>query len=309
MNAALMSPELNDFLAQLDGVRKKGGSGGYVARCPAHNDHSPSLSIDEGVGGKILVHCFSGCSFSEIAAAVAIPREARSFHALPAAKPEPAPVMLGLNDIMLDLQCELPGSPGEEYFASRGISLDLALRAGCGYAAPGQWPHFSDGKLVRQSPHGRVVFPHTTPSGVIVNLYGRAIRPRSKADKHDHLAGNKGAFNGSAIATARNQCGSLYLVEGSFDAISLMALGIENVTGIFGLSGIHWAWFRKVRELILGLDADRAGTQASLELMREATKKAGIPLVRRIPASAFEGGAKDLSEALVYGSLERWLRS
>nr|PZN72858.1 MAG: virulence-associated protein E [Pseudomonadota bacterium] len=43
----------------LDG--RKSGSG-WKARCPAHDDGDPSLSIDIGEGGKILVHCFAGCS-------------------------------------------------------------------------------------------------------------------------------------------------------------------------------------------------------------------------------------------------------
>src|ERR1035441_4284087 len=34
---------------------------GWVARCPAHEDRSPSLSIVER-GGKVLVHCHAGCS-------------------------------------------------------------------------------------------------------------------------------------------------------------------------------------------------------------------------------------------------------
>jgi len=38
---------------------------GWLARCPAHEDRSPSLSIREQ-GGKLLVHCFSGCAQSEI---------------------------------------------------------------------------------------------------------------------------------------------------------------------------------------------------------------------------------------------------
>ena len=32
----------------------------WMARCPAHDDHEPSLSI-EGGGGKVLVRCHAGC--------------------------------------------------------------------------------------------------------------------------------------------------------------------------------------------------------------------------------------------------------
>jgi putative DNA primase/helicase len=34
---------------------------GWSARCPGHNDRTPSLSISEGDGGKVLFHCHAGC--------------------------------------------------------------------------------------------------------------------------------------------------------------------------------------------------------------------------------------------------------
>jgi hypothetical protein len=40
-------------------VKALGGRNG-VARCPAHDDKTPSLSISER-DGKLLVHCFAGC--------------------------------------------------------------------------------------------------------------------------------------------------------------------------------------------------------------------------------------------------------
>jgi DNA primase len=46
-------------IARRLGGRKSGGS--FVARCPAHADENPSLSIRE-VNGKVLVHCHAGCS-------------------------------------------------------------------------------------------------------------------------------------------------------------------------------------------------------------------------------------------------------
>ena len=39
---------------------------GWIARCPAHEDHSPSLSIGEGRDGKILLHCFGGCTSESV---------------------------------------------------------------------------------------------------------------------------------------------------------------------------------------------------------------------------------------------------
>jgi hypothetical protein len=42
-----------------------------MARCPAHHDRGPSLSITER-DGKVLVHCFGGCTVEAICAAIGI---------------------------------------------------------------------------------------------------------------------------------------------------------------------------------------------------------------------------------------------
>jgi len=39
---------------------RRTGPGRWMARCPAHDDRSPSLSITER-GDKVLLHCFAGC--------------------------------------------------------------------------------------------------------------------------------------------------------------------------------------------------------------------------------------------------------
>ena len=32
-----------------------------TARCPAHDDRRPSLSVSDGLDGRVLVHCHAGC--------------------------------------------------------------------------------------------------------------------------------------------------------------------------------------------------------------------------------------------------------
>jgi len=44
------------------------GSGRWKARCPAHNDRSPSLSIRRGDDGRVLVLCRAGCALESILA-------------------------------------------------------------------------------------------------------------------------------------------------------------------------------------------------------------------------------------------------
>lgn len=42
------------------------GSGRWMALCPAHEERTPSFSIRETETGKVLVHCFGGCSQDEV---------------------------------------------------------------------------------------------------------------------------------------------------------------------------------------------------------------------------------------------------
>lgn len=52
------------FLSRLEGVRKT--PEGWRALCPSHHDRRPSLSIGEGLDGRVLLHCFAGCRISSI---------------------------------------------------------------------------------------------------------------------------------------------------------------------------------------------------------------------------------------------------
>ena len=53
-----------DFVARLERV-KKSGPNSWSARCPAHDDKGPSLRVTDA-NGKILIHCFAGCSPADI---------------------------------------------------------------------------------------------------------------------------------------------------------------------------------------------------------------------------------------------------
>ena len=44
----------------------------WQARCPAHADRSPSLSIRVGLDGRVLVHCFAGCEASAVLTALGL---------------------------------------------------------------------------------------------------------------------------------------------------------------------------------------------------------------------------------------------
>jgi hypothetical protein len=59
------------LLSRLDKVRRT-GAGRWIARCPAHDDRTPSLSIRELDDGRVLLHCFAGCSAADVLSAVGL---------------------------------------------------------------------------------------------------------------------------------------------------------------------------------------------------------------------------------------------
>jgi hypothetical protein len=66
-----MTPKTEMVLARLRGVVEKGT--GWEALCPSHDDHHPSLRIDEGEGGRVLLACRSHkCSAASIVAAIGL---------------------------------------------------------------------------------------------------------------------------------------------------------------------------------------------------------------------------------------------
>ena len=64
MTAALL-------LDRPEGVRST-GQGRWLARCPAHDDRNPSLSVRELDDGTVLIHDFAGCTAADIVAAVGL---------------------------------------------------------------------------------------------------------------------------------------------------------------------------------------------------------------------------------------------
>lgn len=54
------------LLPRLEGVKKSGGS--FMARCPAHDDGTASLSISEGKDHPVVLKCHAGCEAIDILA-------------------------------------------------------------------------------------------------------------------------------------------------------------------------------------------------------------------------------------------------
>ena len=293
---------------ELAAAKPMRGEGGRVLRafCPFHqSDTQRSLRVD-AASGRFFCFACGVWGFTEAAREEwsAQKKQAASLPRFRAVVPEPEPEFVANSEVLEDWMAAyremLPGSAGEAYLRSRGIPLEVAQRCGLGYAAAGEWAHRDErGRTLRDWRGGRLVFPHTTPEGRLVNLYGRAVGDQvPKAYRHDHLAGAKGYFLGAGLSAVCDE--PLHVCEGPFDALSLRAAGMGRVVAIFGVHGWRWTWARAVKELVFALDADTAGQTAWHALARAARlrgKRVGF-----LPPEAY-GGCKDVSEAWVAGRL------
>jgi|GEM_PF-1900488 len=65
IRAEVVNISAKSILAKLEMVRQV-GLGRWIARCPAHDDRNPSLSIRELDDGRVLLHCFAGCKTEDV---------------------------------------------------------------------------------------------------------------------------------------------------------------------------------------------------------------------------------------------------
>jgi putative DNA primase/helicase len=64
------NPAVSRILDRLAQVKVSGA--GWQARCPAHDDHTPSLHIAEGAAGRALLTCHAGCTVVSVLAALGL---------------------------------------------------------------------------------------------------------------------------------------------------------------------------------------------------------------------------------------------
>src|SRR5262245_39928865 len=143
-----------ESIAKALGGRKVGG--GWMARCPSHDDREPSLSITDSQDGKVLVRCHAGCDQDDLIAALRMRgmwgtadrrggRSRRENGRCPAFERDP--------DALTRTQAALAiwrasqpaeGTPVETYLRSRGLLLSpppaIRFHAGLKHPSGGVWP-------------------------------------------------------------------------------------------------------------------------------------------------------------------------
>lgn len=110
-------------------TREMGGRwhGQYgTARCPAHDDTTPSLSIKDGDNGNLLLFCHAGCEFSAIVAAlnnrgITLSRAMDDFADRAPGSWKPQQLVADLIRLIWSQSKPVQGTLAERYLCARGI--------------------------------------------------------------------------------------------------------------------------------------------------------------------------------------------
>ena len=147
--------ESAETIAKALGGRKAGA--GWMARCPAHDDRKPSLSVATGKNGKVLFRCHAGCDQARVIDVLRSrglwePRDRHSIRSH-ASKPDHSADTAPERDnhrrteaALRIWQASVPanGTLAETYLQSRGLHLPLVptlrFHARLKHSSGGVWP-------------------------------------------------------------------------------------------------------------------------------------------------------------------------
>lgn len=241
-----MSIEISDILYKLKGVRKLGPDR-WISRCCAHDDRKPSLSI-KNAGGKILLHCFTGCSYESILAALGID------NSKPLRAPASSPIRKAIEDRPIDAQAMWRRwFERTEHTHVDGLGISLGVDTDCLKAIGCAWSTF-----------GAFAFPMREPGGSVIGI-------RLRNDKGDKWA-VKGSKSGLFIPSDYSYMpdGVLYLVEGPTDLAAAMTIGLRAIGRAACLGQeqmvIDYVHRNSIDRLVIVTDNDEPGLRGAEKL-------------------------------------------
>jgi DNA primase len=313
---------IQDLLSRVDIVDlvgryvplKKGGAN-LMGLCPFHNEKSPSFTVSPG---KQFYHCFgcgahgsaigflieySGLGFveavKELAQGVGMVVPEDDSRLPPAQRAEYQAKSVALSEVM-QRACDFYRNQlrqqerAKQYLIGRGMSGEIALRYGIGYApdgAGGLRSVFADytlpalveaGLVIERSDdeggHGkrydrfrdRIMFPIRNHRGQVVGFGGRVLdhgEPKYLNSPETPLfqKGNElyGLFEARQAIRA---AGYVLVTEGYMDVVALAQLGFPQVVATLGTActAVHvQKLLRQTDRVVFSFDGDRAGRGAA----------------------------------------------
>ena len=218
------------ILQRLQRVRPSGD--GWTALCPAHDDHQPSLSIGQGLDGRVLLRCHAGCPVEQIVAALGL-----SLSDLFDAPPIPCRYPAASSSPSASHRPASPeGLTLREYATAKRLPLDLLQELG----------------VTEVTRRGRraLRMPYTDERGA-----ESAVRFRLALRGDQRFRWKRGSrvlpYGLSRLHEAR-EAGYVLLVEGESDAQTLWLHGLPAL-GIPGASTWRNEWGRFLEGLLVYL--------------------------------------------------------
>lgn len=253
-----MTALLNKVLAKLDGVH--GSDPQWTALCPAHEDAKPSLSITEGDGGRVLLHCHAGCKTEDVVAALELemsdlfPPEGQTTQC---STPKPARSELPpiSDDEVLRLHQALTDAHRDYLRQQRMLTDDVIDCYQLG--------------LVERNGQPRFTIPVRDDAGQVADIRLWLQPEQRNADASKMLAWEKGRGRARLFPLDQFEAPSLVLVEGELDALALIGQGqatITNTNGVKAWSHLDHEFPRfKGKQITILMDNDSAGEKGAID--------------------------------------------
>lgn len=242
------------FLNKLSRVRPC--AGGWIACCPAHDDHNPSLSITQKEDGTILVYCHAGCDFDKILSSLGL--RARDLF--------PTRRRSAMKDSKSKADVQVAGLTIDQYATKKRLPVEFLRKLGISQI------HIQGVPTIK--------IPY-----IDENMEEVAVRFRHSMSKHERRfswrKGSKPCLYGLWRLDKARKAGNISVVEGESDCHTLWFHGVPAV-GVPGASNWHENWtthFHGVNEIFLVVEPDRGG-DAMLAWARKSAIRERIKIVR-----------------------------
>ena len=239
---------------------------GWTARCPAHDDRTPSLSLTDTKDGKLLVRCHAGCDQKDVIAALrgrGLWGEGRSRAGTWAQRRKPVEREPDGDDAKRTQRAlaiwqssrPSPETPVETYLSSRGLHLPpsdaLRFHPAMKHPAGGFWPAMV--ALVTKGLDGEPVAVHRT-------FLARDGGGKAPVDPQKMMLG---PCRGGAVRLA--DPGEVLMVgEGIETCLAAMQASSHPAWAALSTSGLRTLDLPKhVRDVIVLADGDEAGESAA----------------------------------------------
>jgi DNA primase len=175
------------------------------------------------------------------------------------------------------------------YLAARGISMQTATEFGIGlYAGPGLM-------------HQRLVIPIHDEDGHLVAYCGRSVdgtEPRYKFP--GGFPKSQVLFNLHRAITHRQA--TVVIVEGFFDCLRVHQAGFRSAVALMGCTLYdrqRWLLTEHFRQVILMLDGDQAGRQASAQIAARLSRPCSVRVIELAGVQPDQLSESAIQESLV----------